>query len=105
MDKGGSLWGGGGGGQSLWGGGGVVSRSQTLYLEKQRGKGLVKLPWQIGSDHATIFEALNWIFETTMGNNLLVWYLAHTQHLKKPVRSEPICHGSLTRPFPLCFSR
>ena len=25
-------------------------RSQTLYLEKQRGKGLVKLPWQIGSD-------------------------------------------------------
>ena len=41
----------------------VVSRSQTLYLEKQRGKGLVKLAWQIGSDHATIFEALNWIFE------------------------------------------
>ena len=29
-----------------------------------------------------------------MGNNLLVWYLVHTQHLKKPVRSEPICHGS-----------
>ena len=83
----------------------LVSRSQTLYLKKQRGKGLVKLPWQIGSDHATIFEALNWIFVTTMGNNLLVWYLAHTQHLKKPVRSEPICHGSLTRPFPLCFSR
>ena len=27
----------------------IVSRSQTLYLEKQRGKGLVKLPWQIGS--------------------------------------------------------
>ena len=23
---------------------------QTLYLKKQRGKGLVKLPWQIGSD-------------------------------------------------------
>ena len=23
-----------------------------------------------------IFEALNWIFVTTMGNNLLVWYLA-----------------------------
>ena len=41
----------------------AISRSQTLYLEKQRGKGLVKLPWQIGSDHATIFEALNWIFE------------------------------------------
>ena len=81
----------------------LVSRSQTLYLEKQRGKGLVKLPWQIGSDHATIFEALNWIFETTMGNNLLVWYLVHTQHLKKPVRSEPICHGSLTRPFPSAF--
>ena len=38
----------------------LVSRSQTLYLEKQRG---VKLPWQIGSDHATIFEVLNWIFE------------------------------------------
>ena len=33
-------------------------------------------------------------------NNLLVWYLAHTQHLKKPVRSEPICHGS---PFPSAF--
>ena len=49
----------------------VVSRSQTLYLEKQRGKGLVKLPWQISSDHTTIFEALNWIFETTMGNNLV----------------------------------
>ena len=30
--------------------GGLVSRSQTLYLEKQREKGLVKLPWQIGSD-------------------------------------------------------
>ena len=29
-----------------------------------------------------------------MGNNLLVWYLAHTQHLKKPIRSEPICLGS-----------
>ena len=28
----------------------IVSRSQTLYLKKQRGKGLVKLPWQIGSD-------------------------------------------------------
>ena len=27
----------------------IVSRSQTLYLKKQRGKGLVKLPWQIGS--------------------------------------------------------
>ena len=38
-----------------------------------------------------------------MGNNLLVWYLVHTQHLKKPVRSEPICHGSLTRPFPSAF--
>ena len=47
-----------------------------------------------------IFEVLNWIFETTMGNNILVWYLAHTQHLRKPVGSEPICHGSLT---PLLF--
>ena len=27
---------------------------------------------------------------TTMGNNLLVWYLAHTQHLKKPIRSEKL---------------
>ena len=34
----------------VWGHYSVVSRSQTLYLEKQRGKGLVKLPWQIGSD-------------------------------------------------------
>ena len=41
----------------------LVSRSRTLYLKKQSGKGLVKLPWQIASDHTTIFEALNWIFE------------------------------------------
>ena len=78
----------------------LVSCSQILYLEKQRGKGLVKLPWQIGSDHTTIFEAFFRSVQTTMGNNLLVWYLAHTQHLKKPVRSEPICHGS---PFPSAF--
>ena len=40
----------------VWGGGGVVSRSQTLYLKKQRGKGLVKLPWQIGSDLTGFFR-------------------------------------------------
>ena len=86
------------------GGGGVVSRSQTLYLKKQRGKGQVKLSQQIGSDHATIFEVLNWIFEVCvnhyMGNNILVSYLAHIQHLKKAINSEPICHGS---PFPSAF--
>ena len=46
----------------------LVSRSQTLYLKKQRGKGLVKLPWQIGCDHTTIFEALNWIFEVCVNH-------------------------------------
>ena len=58
----------------------IVSRSQTLYLKKQRGKGLVKLPWQIGSDHATIFEVLKigFLWSTMMGNNnLLVSCLAH----------------------------
>ena len=36
-----------------------LEKFQGLDLEKfHRGKGLVKLPWQIGSDHATIFEEL-----------------------------------------------
>ena len=75
----------------------LVSRSQTLYLKKQRGKGLVKLPWQIGSDLTGFLRC--WVCAKYHTNRLFPIVVTKIQFSASKIVawSEPICYGSLTR--------